>query len=312
MLSFGISEMRTSLHQLNFHHLLYFWSVAREGGVVKASQRLFVSPSTISGQIQELEQALGEQLFVRVGRRLELTEMGRVVLRYSDEIFSLGRELVETVKGQPSGRPARLVVGVDDVLPKLLVRRLLAPAFAGPEPLHVVVQEMPLRDLVTQLAQHAVDVVFSDAPLPAGSRVKAYSHLLGESSLSWYAAPRWLRQARRGFPASLQQVPLLLPTSDAAQRRELDAWLESHGLRPRIAAEIADSALMKSLGQSGIGVFPAPTALRKDIERQFGVRHVGESMGLIVRFYAISAERRIRNPAVIAMQTEARARLFAD
>jgi len=312
MLSFGFSEMRNSLQLLNFHHLHYFWSVAREGGVARAAARLFVSPSTISGQIQELEQTLGEPLFIRTGRRLELTEMGRVVLRYADEIFSLGQELVETVKGQPTGRPARLVVGVDDVLPKLLVRRLLSPAFSGTEKLHVVVLEAPLRALIGQLSQHALDVIFSDGPLPPGSRIKAYSHLLGESGVGWFAAPRWARKAARGFPETLAQVPLILSTEESAQRRELDAWLESRNIRPQIAAEVADSALMKSLGQSGVGVFPAPTALRRDIEQQFRVRMIGESEGLRVRFYAISAERRLRNPAVVAMQDEARSRLFAD
>jgi LysR family transcriptional activator of nhaA len=302
--------MKPSLHQLNFHHLHYFWTVAREGGVTRAAARLFVSPSTISGQLHELEQALGEPLFARVGRRLELTEVGSVVLRYADEIFSLGQELVETLHGQRGGRPVRLVVGVDDVLPKLLVRRLLAPAFSGPDALRVVVLEAPLRELVTQLGQHSVDVVFSDGTLPPGSRIKAYSHLLGESGVGWFSAQRWARLASRGFPASLASVPLLLATEESAQRRELDAWLEARGIRPTIAAEVADSALMKSLGQMGVGVFPAPVALRRDIERQYDVRMVGESEGLRVRFYAISAERRIRNPAVVAMQEEARERLF--
>lgn len=310
MLSFGFSEMSNPLHLLNYHHLLYFWSVAREGGVARAAQRLFVSPSTVSAQIQELEQALGEKLFLRSGRKLEMTEMGRVVQRYADEIFSLGRELVETVKGMPSGRPARLNIGVDDVLPKLLVRRLLEPAFQGPDALQVVVQESPLRDLVAQLAQHTVDVVFTDSPLPAGTRVRAFTHLLGESSMSWFSAKRWLAAARKQFPRSLGEVPLLLPTTETAQRRELDAWLDAQGVRPKVAAEIADSALMKALGQSGVGVFPAPTALRRDIERQFGVRSIGECRGLNMRVYAISPERRIRNPAVIAMQQAARERLF--
>jgi len=254
MLSFGFSEMSNPLHLLNYHHLLYFWSVAREGGVARAAQRLFVSPSTVSAQIQELEQALGEKLFLRSGRKLEMTEMGRVVQRYADEIFSLGRELVETVKGMPSGRPARLNIGVDDVLPKLLVRRLLEPAFQGPDALQVVVQESPLRDLVAQLAQHTVDVVFTDSPLPAGTRVRAFTHLLGESSMSWFSAKRWLAAARKQFPRSLGEVPLLLPTTETAQRRELDAWLDAQGVRPKVAAEIADSALMKALGQSGVGL----------------------------------------------------------
>lgn len=302
--------MSNPLHWLNYHHLLYFWTVAREGGVARAAERLFVSHSTISGQIHELESALGEKLFQRVGRNLELTEVGRVVYRYADEIFALGRELVDTVKGRPTGRPTRLVVGVDNVLPKLLVRRLLEPAFEGPEALQVTVLESPLRELVTQLSQHTLDVIFSDAPLPPGARVKAYSHFLGESSVSWFASAKLHKAAKRNFPKSLAEVPLILPTSDTALRRELDAWLESLDLQPQIAAEIADSALMKSLGQSGIGVFPAPSAVATDISEQFGVKVVGESTALRVRFYAISAERRIKNPAIAAMQEWARSRLF--
>ncbi|MBK7645541.1 MAG: transcriptional activator NhaR [Planctomycetes bacterium] len=304
--------MSTALHWLNYHHLLYFWTVAREGGVARAAERLHLTHPTVSGQVRELEQALGEKLFVRAGRGLELTEMGRVVYRYADEIFALGRELVDTVKGRPTGRPVRLVVGVDDVLPKLLVRRLLEPALRGPEPVHLVVHEAPVRELFGRLAQHALDVVLSDSPMLPGTRVKAYAHLLGECSVTWFAVESIQKRARRDFPRSLSSEPLLLPTEDTALRHALDPWFERQGIRPRIAAEIADSALMKAFGQNGHGIFPAPTAVERDVQREYGVRVVGRSKDLRERFWAISVERRIKNPAVAAISAVARDQLFAE
>jgi LysR family transcriptional regulator, transcriptional activator of nhaA len=300
------------LEWLNYHHLLYFWTVAREGGVARAAARLHLTHPTVSGQIRELESALGEKLFVRVGRGLELTEMGRVVYRYADEIFALGRELLDTVKGRPTGRPARLVVGVDDVLPKLLVRRLLEPALRGSDPVRLVVHEAPMGELFARLSQHALDVVLSDSPLPPGSRVKAYAHLLGECGVTWFAVESIQKRAKRDFPRSLGVEPLILPTADTALRRALDPWFESHGLRPQIVAEIADSALIKAFGQSGLGIFPAPTAIERDVLKQFDVRVLGRSDDLRERFWAISVERRIKNPAVAAITDAARGRLFAD
>ncbi|MBI5434431.1 MAG: transcriptional activator NhaR [Planctomycetes bacterium] len=297
---------------LNYHHLLYFWTVAREGGVARAAERLHLTHPTISGQIRELERALGEKLFARSGRGLELTEMGRVVFRYADEIFSLGRELVDTVKGRPTGRPVQLVVGVDDVLPKLLVLRLLEPALRGPEPVRIVVHEAPVRDLFARLSQHSLDVVLSDSPLPPGSRVKAYAHLLGECGVTWFGVERLQKRAKRDFPASLGVEPLILPTEDTALRRALDPWFERQGLRPQIVAEIADSALVKAFGQNGLGLFPAPTAVERDVLAQFDVRVVGRSADLRERFWAISVERRIKNPAVAAITDAARESLFAD
>lgn len=299
------------MNWLNYHHLLYFWTVAREGGVAKAADRLHLTHPTISSQIRELERALGEKLFVRVGRGLELSEMGRVVYRYADEIFSLGKELLDTVNGRPTGRPARLVVGVDDVLPKLLVRRLIEPALQGPEPLHIVVHEAPARDLFGQLSQHALDVVFSDSPLPAGSRVKAYGHLLGECGVTWFAVESIQKRARRTFPRSLGVEPLVLPTEDTALRRSLDPWFERHGLSPRVVAEISDSALMKAFGQSGLGIFPVPSAVERDVLKQFDVRIVGRSPEVRERFWAVSVERRIKHPAVVAITESAREHLFA-
>lgn len=304
--------MSRTLDWLNYHHLLYFWTVAREGGIARAAERLHLTHPTVSGQIRELEAALGEKLFVRVGRGLELTEMGRLVYRYADEIFALGRELVETLQGRPTGRPVRVVVGVDDVLPKLLVQRLLEPVLRAAEPVRLVVHEGPVRELFARLAQHSLDVVLSDSPLPPGTRVKAYAHLLGECGVSWFAVESIQKRARRDFPRSLGLEPLLVPTEDTALRRALDPWLERQGIHPRIVAEIADSALLKALGQSGLGIFPAPSALEKDVQRQYGVRVVGRSEELRERVWAISVERRIKNPAVVAISEVARERLFAD
>lgn len=296
---------------LNYHHLLYFWTVAREGGVARAAARLHLSHPTISGQIRELERALGEKLFVRVGRGLQLTEMGHVVFGYADEIFGLGRELMDTVKGRPTGRPVRLVVGVDDVLPKLLVMRLLEPALRGANPVHLVVHEAPVLELFARLAQHALDVVLSDSLPPAGTRFKAFAHPLGECGVTWFAVESIQKRAKRSFPRSLGVEPLILPTADTALRRALDPWFERQGLRPQIVAEIADSALIKSFGQTGLGIFPAPTAVERDVLKQFDVRIVGRSKDLRERFWAVTAERRIKNPAVVAISHAARGHLFA-
>ena len=303
--------MSPALDWLNYHHLLYFWTVAREGGVARAAERLHLTHPTVSGQVRELERALGEKLLVRAGRGLELTEMGRLVYRYADEIFALGRELVDTVKGRPTGRPARLVVGVDDVLPKLLVRRLLEPALRGPDPVHLVVHEAPMRELFGRLSQHALDAVLSDSPLPAGARVKAYAHLLGECGVTWFATEGIQKRARRDFPRSLGLEPLILPTEDSALRRALEPWFERHEIRPQVVAEIADSALIKAFGQDGLGVFPAPTAVERDVQRRYGVRVVGRSEDLRERFWVITVERRLKNPAVAAISQSAREHLFA-
>lgn len=295
---------------LNYHHLLYFWTVAREGGVAKAAARLHLTHPTVSGQIRELEERLGEKLFVRAGRGLELTEMGRVVYRYADEIFALGRELLDTVKGRPTGRPPRLVVGVDDVLPKLIVRRLLEPALRLPERVQMSVHEAPARELFVRLADQTIDVVLSESPMLPHSPVKAYSHLLGECGVTWFASERLARGLKRGFPRSLASAPVLLPAESTALRRALDAWFEKHALRPTIVAEFADSALLKAFGQEGHGAFVGPTAIEKEIEKQYDVKSVGRVREVHERFYAITAERRIKNPAVVAISEAARSEIF--
>jgi LysR family transcriptional activator of nhaA len=253
------TDMTWGMDWLNYHHLLYFWAVAREGGVAKAADRLHLTHPTISGQVRELEARFGEKLFVRVGRGLELTEMGRVVFRYADEIFGIGRELMDTVKGRPTGRPMRLSVGVDEVLPKLIVRRLIEPALKLPAGVRLTVREAPVGELLSRLAVHALDVVLSDSPVSPHFRIKAYSHLLGECGVSWFAVERVAKSLKRNFPKSLDGAPVLLPTEETALRRALEAWFQALGVRPNVVAEFEDSALLKAFGQEGHGAFPAPT-----------------------------------------------------
>jgi LysR family transcriptional activator of nhaA len=292
---------------LNYHHLHYFWLVAREGGVGKAAQRLRLSHPTVSAQVKALEDTLGERLFEKRGRGLVLTEMGRVVYDYAEEIFTLGRDLVDTVRGRPTGRSVRLVVGIVDALPKLIARRLIEPASTLPESIQLVCREASAERLLADLALHTVDVVLSDAPLPAGSGIKAFNHELGESEVGFYAGPALAERLRPDFPRSLTGAPMYLPTSPSTLRRGLDLHFERLGLRPVVVAEFDDSALMKVFGETGRAVFPAPTIIERDVCKTFGVVPVGRAAGLKERYYALSAERRLRNPAVIAMTQAARA-----
>ncbi len=295
---------------LNYHHLLYFYTVAREGSVTRAAQVLHLSQPTLSGQVRKLEDSLGEKLFARRGRRLVLTDVGQVVYRYADEIFSLGREMVDTLHGFPPGRPARLLVGVADIVPKLVCHRILETALALDEPVRIVCREGKTDDLLAGLAIHAFDMVITDAPLGPHLSVKAYNHLLGECGVAFFAAAELAKQRRRRFPHSLHGAPVLLPTDNTNLRRSLDQWFEELAIRPRVVAEIEDSALLKVFGQHGAGVFAAPDILQDEILRQYGVRLVGRTRDVTERFYAISVERRIKNPAVAAITDAARERLF--
>lgn len=296
---------------LNYHHLLYFWVTAREGSITRASAVLNLTQPTISGQITALEQALGEKLFQKSGRGLVLTEMGRIAFNYADEIFSLGKELRETFRGRPSGRPPRLVVGIADVVPKLIAFRLIEPAFQMEQKVEVICEEDSPQRLFGRLATHEVDVVISDAPLPAGASVKAYNHLLGESAIALFGAPALASEHRRGFPRSLAGAPLLLPARGTEVRRMLDHFFEAADVEPNVVAEFQDSALMKIFGQSGLGIFPGPAAIARRIVRQYGVRQVGTIPDARERFYVISPERRIKHPAVLAI-TESGRRLFEE
>lgn len=303
--------MPPRLEWVNYHHLLYFWVVAREGGLVPAGRVLRLSHPTLSAQIHALEDHLGEKLFSKVGRKLALTEMGRIVYRYADEIFTLGREMLDTVKGRSTGQPLRLDVGVVDVVPKHVVRRLLQPALALPEPVKVVCAEDSYEKLLADLALHTLDLVIADAPVPAGSSVRAFNHFLGETGVSFLGAPALATTYRRRFPASLDGAPMLLPLENSTPRRALNQWFDRHGLRPRVVAEFEDSALLKVFGADGLGVFAAPTVVERELCRQYGVAVIGRAPDLKERFYAVSVERRLKNPAVVAITEAARQELFA-
>lgn len=296
---------------LNYHHLLYFWTVVREGSISRAAEHLRLAQPTVSAQVRQFEHALGETLLERRGRQVAVTEVGRLVFRYADEIFGLGRELQETLKGRPTGRAPRLRVGVANAVPKLIVYRLLRPATEGETPMHVMCHEGQPEELLAQLATHALDVVITDVPAPAYSRVRVFSHLLGESGTSFFAVPALARRVRRGFPESLRHTPLLLPMATTALRRSLDQWFDSLGLSPVIAGEFEDSALLKAFGESGRAVFPAPTAIAREVCQHYGVVIVGETDAVRERYYAHSAERRVTHPGVVALSTAARVDLFA-
>jgi LysR family transcriptional activator of nhaA len=296
---------------LNYHHLLYFWTVAREGGLVAAGKVLRLSHPTLSAQIHALEDRLGEKLFTKVGRRLSLTEVGRVVFRYADEIFTLGRELVDTVEGRPGGQPLRLDVGVADVVPKLVVRRLLQPALGLPEPVRLVCHEASTERLLAELALHSLDIVITDAPVPTGSAIRAFNHLLGDTGVSFFGTGPLVSARRRGFPGSLDGAPMLLPLEGLPLRRSLNQWFDRHRIRPRPVAEFEDSALLKVFGADGAGLFAAPTVVEAEVIAQHGVELLGRTDEVRERFYAISVERRLKNPAVVAITEAARRDLFA-
>ena len=292
---------------LNYHHLFYFWTVVREGGVVRAAEKLRLSQPTVSTQVRALEARLGEKLFTRVGRRLVPTDVGQIVYRYAEEIFTLGRELQETIGGgRGPSRPARFVVGVADVLSKRIAYRLLAPALRLPQPMRIVCREAGADALLAALAVHDVDLVLADTPVPPTVHVKAYSHLLGESAVTCFGVPALARTLRRGFPASLHGAPMLLPGEGTVVRRQLEDWFQASGIRPAVVGEFDDSALMKAFGENGAGVFVAPTAIAPETRRQYGVAAIGEIEGIRERFYAISYERRITHPAVTAIAVAAR------
>lgn len=296
---------------LNYHHLLYFWTVAREGSISAASRKLRLAQPTVSGQIRALEEAIGEKLLERSGRKVALTEVGNVVYRYADEIFSLGRELMDTLKGRPTGRPHRLVVGISDGVPKLIAYRLIEPALRMPEPVRVVCQEDRPERLLAELALHNFDLVLSDAPVGAGTSVRAFSHLLGETSVTVFAAPRLAARLRRKFPASLDGSPMLMPGEGSPLRRSLSHWLDVNGIRPEVVGEFQDTALLKVFGQAGAGAFPGPSAIEREIEAQYQVEAVGRLDGVRERFYAISVERKMKHPAALAISQVARLELFA-
>ena len=295
---------------LNYHHLLYFWTVAREGSIAAACRRLHLTQPTISGQIKTLERSLKAKLFERAGRSLALTETGRLVYRYADEIFSLGRELEDAVAGRATGGGLRFVVGVADTLPKLVVHRLIEPALrmAGEEVEVACFDGDPDR-LLAQLALHELDLVISDYPANPRLGLRAFNHLLGDCGVTFFAAASLASRFRRGFPTSLDQAPILLPAGNAALRRAAEQWFDELGIRPHVRGEFSDSALLKTFGARGEGIFLAPSVIEEDVRRMYGVQVVGREESLRERFYAISVEKRLAHPAVVAITRAARASL---
>lgn len=296
---------------LNYHHLLYFWMVAREGGISRAAQQLHLAQPTLSSQIKKLEKSIGTPLFSRVGRSLVLTETGQLVYRYADEIFALGRELTDTLQGSPSLDRLRLSVGVPDALPKLVVYRLLKPALALPEKVQLSCYEGKLTELLGDLALHRLDIVLADSPLTPGTHVRAFNHELGECGVTIFGTAELSRRYKRRFPESLGQAPMLLPTQNTTLRRSMEQWFDEQEIRPHIVHEFEDSSVLKVFGQAGEGLFPAPTAIEEEVSRQYSVRVVGRLADVKERFYAISIERRLKHPAVVAISREARDTLFS-
>ncbi len=274
-------SIRTSLASirtgswLNYHHLLYFWNVARLGSIARAAAELRLTEPTVSAQIHALERSIGEKLFRREGRALVLTEAGRLAERYASEIFTLGQEFQATIGGLSEGRAARLTVGVADVVPRLIVFRLLEPAVHGPKPFAVSCRTDSPERLLTALAAHEIDVVISDGPLESTAKQRTYNRLLGESDVTIFGAEALAARCRRGFPASLDGKPFLLPAENTALRRSLDAWFVSNGVRPDVRGEFTDSMLMKTFGRAGVGAFAAPTAIAREVKKEYRVRAIG-------------------------------------
>jgi LysR family transcriptional activator of nhaA len=299
-----------SMTRLNYNHLHYFWVVATTGSIAGAAQILHVTPQTISGQIRSLEDRFGGPLFRKSGRRLALTDAGRIVLSYAEPMFRHGEDLLDLVKSGVPRRSSRLRVGVAMVVPKLIAYRLLAPALAVAEPAQIICHEAPLQSLLADIAVHRLDLVLTDSPMSPTYNVRAYNHLLGECGLSFFAAGRKATGYRRDFPDSLHGAPVLLPSESSALRASMTHWFQRHGISVRMVAEFEDTALMNAFGEAGAGIFALPTVIEKEVQRKYRVRVIGRTSEIKERFYAISIERKLRHPAIVAITNAARTQLF--
>jgi len=290
---------------INHKHLFYFWKVAKAGSVVRAAEAINVTPQTLSGQIGLLEESLGVELFARQGRAIVLTEAGKLAQEYADELFALSAELEVMIKLHPKGRPSEFRVGVSDAVPKSLACQLLQPAIAGDHPSRIVCREWQLDRLLGQLAVHRLDLVISDAPIPPSYSVRAYNHHLLESGLSFLAADKLAKACGDDFPAGLGKLPLLLPGEDSSIRSSLQAWLEKKRIRARIVGEFDDMALMAAFGQAGIGIFPVPTVVEDEFVAAGGLSVIARTQEVKVNYFAISVERRLTHPGVLAITQSA-------
>jgi LysR family transcriptional activator of nhaA len=297
---------------MNFKHLYYFWVTAKAGGIMRAGEQLHTTPQTLSGQIKVLEEWLGRKLFRKAGRQLELTEHGRLALGYADQIFSLGADM-ETALRQVRGAQRRLDfrVGVADSVSKSVAYRLLEPAFLIDQPVKLLASEGKFDDLLAQLALHRLDLVIADEPMPKRVSVKAFNHSLGSSSMTCFAAPALKSRIKGAFPACLDGIPMLVPGATSSVRRQLEGWFATHQIAPVVVGEFDDAALMKAFGREGQGVFLAPSVLEEETCAQFGVASIGKTRELVEEFYAVSVERRITHPCVLAITDAARAQLFS-
>lgn len=295
---------------LNYKHLRYFWTVAKSGSIARASEQLHVTPQSISGQLSELQEALGAELFQRAGRGLMLTDAGRRILGYAEEIFALGDELLEAVRDQEARTTLPFRIGVADSVPKSVTYRVLEPVLRMPESVRVICREGRLVSLVADLAVNRLDMVIADRPMPADIKVRAYNHLLGKSDLTVFAAPMLAKSLKGAFPALLNRAPFLLPGESVAIRPGLEQWFEAQDVHPRIVGEFDDGALMKAFGQSGAGAFVAPTAIADYVCEQYQVQGIGRIDSVIEELYAITTERRLRHPAVLAIREAAERSVF--
>ena len=295
------------MRPLNYKHLRYFWAVAREGSVTAAARSLHVSQPAVSAQIKKLETSLGQELFQREGRGLTLTPEGKVVYDYADEIFRLGQELQETVHGALSGRPLHLAVGVAGTIPKLIAFHLLEPAFTLDDPVRLEIKQDRTDRLLADLATHDLDLVLADMPVLPNVSVKAYTHVLGDSPIDIFGPPLLVYRLRENYPASLDHAPFLLPVEGFTLRRSLDEWFDREGIQPHIVAEVEDSGLIKVFAESGGGLFAAPAVIGEEIREKYAVERLGAAEGVQERFYAITVDRRLKHPAVVAISEQARA-----
>lgn len=298
------------MNQLNFQHLHYFWTVAREGSISKACKLLYLTQPTISAQLRTLERAAGAKLFERVGRHLVLTETGQVVYRYAEEIFSLGRELQETLEGRAPERPRKLVVGIADVLPRTIVYRLLEPVLRLPQPVQLICYDDKTEKLLTRLAVNELDVVLSDVPASPLLKIRAFNHLLGECPVSFIGSDALVAKYRPGFPQSLDGAPFLLPMEGSSLRRALNQWFDGLGIRPTIRGEFGDCDLFEVFGSVGIGIFAIPSVVEESVLQQHRVCVLERIDSIKERFFAISVERRLKHSAVVAITNAARNQLF--
>ncbi|MDD9305162.1 MAG: transcriptional activator NhaR [Desulfobacter sp.] len=298
------------MEMLNYHHLYFFWVVMNTGSIRAASNRLELAQSTISAQLSSFEKTLGGKLFNRVGRNLEPTDLGHMVFSYADKIFTIGQEMMNAIHSMPNESPLSLRVGVMDVVPKLLTRKFLLPAMEMDDHLHLVCQEGKLETLLSELAVHNLDVVLSDVPMRPGLSVKAYSHLLFECGISFFARKNLASRLSKNFPYSLDRAPILVPMGKSALRGRLDRWFDTLDIMPHIIGEFDDSALLKVFGQAGDGVFAGPQVIEKEIQQQYQVEVLGRSNQVLEKFYALSVERVIKHPALVAIYKATREKAF--